>query len=302
MQKLQPFIDSLQSFAQKRLKFDRPPKLFFKQDEENSKDVFGKTAHYDPREESITIFISNRHSKDVLRSLAHELVHHMQNLRGDLSPEKCGGMEMGYTQNNDHMREMEREAYEQGNLCFRDWEDGCKKQMQEIKKIKENRNMSIKISKNELKGLIGRILPKRAVSENIDAESREADSLIQDILERVTNRLKQQIKEEEKATDTEAKDAIEQVRKSKVFDDNKDAGSDKPAAAKKKPKKAHAKAAAGESKGRKGNANYAQPRRTHTKRYSPEFRTPEIEQELYENRFGARNTRLFEKLLDKWSK
>ena len=86
MQKLQPFIDSLQSFAQKRLKFDRPPKLFFKQDEENSKDVFGKTAHYDPREESITIFISNRHSKDVLRSLAHELVHHMQNLRGDLSP------------------------------------------------------------------------------------------------------------------------------------------------------------------------------------------------------------------------
>ena len=112
MQDLKALISNLQSFAQKRFGFERPPKLFLKQDMENAKNAFGKTAYYDPQEESITLFISARHPKDILRSYAHELVHHTQNLRGDLSPEKCGEMGLGYAQNNPHMREMEREAYE----------------------------------------------------------------------------------------------------------------------------------------------------------------------------------------------
>jgi hypothetical protein len=160
MQNLQPLINSLQGFAQKRLNFERPPKLFFKQDAENAKDIFGKTAYYDPNQESITLFTLNRHPKDILRSFAHELVHHCQNLRGDLSQEKCGKMDTGYAQENDHMREMEREAYEQGSLCFRDWEDGIKIRIamqQENKTLKENKKM-VKISKKELKGLIGKIL------------------------------------------------------------------------------------------------------------------------------------------------
>jgi len=165
MQDLQPLIDSLQGFAQKRLNFERPPKLFLKQDEENAQNVLGKTAFYDPQEESVTLFISNRHPKDILRSLAHELVHHTQNLRGDLSPEKCGEMGMGYAQDNSHMREMEREAYEQGNMCFRDWEDGYKKQMQEIKNLKENKEMTVKISRKELKGLITKLLSERTIKE-----------------------------------------------------------------------------------------------------------------------------------------
>jgi hypothetical protein len=32
----------------------------------------------------------------------------------------------GYAQNDEHLREMERQAYEEGNLCFRDWEDSVK--------------------------------------------------------------------------------------------------------------------------------------------------------------------------------
>ena len=165
MQNLQPFIDSLQKFAQKRLDFKDPPKLFLKQDQENAKDVFGKTAFYDPNEKSITIFTTGRHPKDILRSIAHELVHHCQNLRGDLSPEKCGEMGTDYAQKNDHMREMEREAYEKGNLCFRDWEDGIKVAMQqENNQLKENKKM-VKISKKELKGLIGKILEARMEEE-----------------------------------------------------------------------------------------------------------------------------------------
>ena len=161
MQNLQPFIDSLQKFAQKRLEFRDPPKLFLKQDQENAKDVFGKTAYYDPNEKSITLFTTGRHPKDILRSFAHELVHHCQNLRGDLSPEKCGPMGTDYAQKNNHMREMEREAYEKGNLCFRDWEDGIKVAMQqENNQLKENKKM-VKISKKELKGLIGKLLEAR---------------------------------------------------------------------------------------------------------------------------------------------
>ena len=165
MQNLQPLINSLQKFAQKRLDFKDPPKLFLKQDEENAKDVFGKTAFYDPNEKSITIFTTGRHPKDILRSIAHELVHHCQNLRGDLSPEKCGQMGTDYAQKNGHMREMEREAYEKGNLCFRDWEDGIKVSMQqENNQSKENKQM-VKISKKELKGLIGKILEARIKEE-----------------------------------------------------------------------------------------------------------------------------------------
>jgi hypothetical protein len=73
----------------------------------------------------VTVFTHNRHPKDIMRSISHELVHHTQNCRGDLS-NVAGEQGQGYAQKNDHLREMEREAYEQGNLCFRDWEDGIK--------------------------------------------------------------------------------------------------------------------------------------------------------------------------------
>jgi hypothetical protein len=84
----------------------------------------GKTAYYDPNEQKVVLYITGRHPKDVMRSLSHELVHHTQNLRGDF--DNVQAMGDGYAQNDAHLREMEREAYEMGNLCFRDWEDSIK--------------------------------------------------------------------------------------------------------------------------------------------------------------------------------
>ena len=197
MQNLQPFIDSLQKFAQKRLGFEDPPKLFLKQDQENAKNVFGKTAHYDPSEKSITIFTTGRHPKDILRSIAHELVHHCQNLRGDLNPEKCGDMSVGYAQQNDHMREMEREAFEKGNLCFRDWEDGIKVAMQqENNQLKENNKM-VKISKKELKGLIGKILEAK-IEEQKKKLPKDAQAVI-DVATQVSKELSSGDSESEKS-------------------------------------------------------------------------------------------------------
>ena len=122
MQDLKKHIASFFPFAQKELGFKRPPKLFFVNDKQNAGETLGKTAYYEPETETIKIYVTNRHPKDVLRSFSHELVHHAQNCRGDFDNDTV--TEEGYAQNDPHLREMEREAYEKGNMIFRDYCDG----------------------------------------------------------------------------------------------------------------------------------------------------------------------------------
>ena len=118
---LQPLINEFMPFAQKRMGFKKPPRVFLRDDPQNAQDPLGKTAYYDPEQMSVTLYIHGRHPKDVMRSLSHELVHHMQNCNGQF--ENTGDMGEGYAQSDPHLREMEREAYEMGNLCLRDWTD-----------------------------------------------------------------------------------------------------------------------------------------------------------------------------------
>jgi hypothetical protein len=107
-------------------KFDiqQAPKLILKQDEENAKNIFGRTAYYEPEEKTIVIFITNRHPKDILRSFCHEMIHHVQNERGDLNMGDASSPT--YAQDDEHMRNMEKEAYLEGNLLLRDYEDNKK--------------------------------------------------------------------------------------------------------------------------------------------------------------------------------
>ena len=151
---LKPLIKQFLPFAQEKMGFERPPRLFLKQDSQNASNPLGKTAFYDPSAMSITLFVSERHPKDVMRSLSHELVHHTQNCNGDF--ENAGEVGEGYAQNNPHMREMEREAYDLGNMCFRDWEDSIKGTIyNESLQKGANKRMSTKNWKNnELKILM----------------------------------------------------------------------------------------------------------------------------------------------------
>ena len=110
--------------AREQFNIQNTPKLHLKQDEENAQGIFGQTAHYDPENQAITLYITNRHPKDICRSFAHELVHHHQNERGDL--EMGDASNPTYAQDDPHMRKMEMEAYLKGNLLFRDWEDFMK--------------------------------------------------------------------------------------------------------------------------------------------------------------------------------
>ena len=174
MQNLKPFIDSLLSFAQGRLDFKDPPKLFLKQDQENAKDVFGKTAYYDPNEKSITIFTTGRHPKDILRSIAHELVHHCQNLRGDLTPEKCGPMGIDYAQKNSHMREMEREAYEKGKEI-----KGISEDLNEDKQLLFHAGTKIDNGKIVTNG--GRVLACTGIGDSIENALKNSYQLLDDI-------------------------------------------------------------------------------------------------------------------------
>ena len=151
---LKPLIKKFMPYAQEKMGFKKPPRLFLRQDDDNAGNPLGKTAFYDPEQVSVTLYISGRHPKDVMRSLSHELVHHKQNCDGMF--DDVGEMGEGYAQNDDHLREMEREAYEKGNMCFRDWEDSIKNTIYfENLQKGDYRSMSTKKWKdNELKGLL----------------------------------------------------------------------------------------------------------------------------------------------------
>jgi len=122
LSELKTTVDEFYPYSKETLGFDRDPEsLNFISDPENAQDMLGKTAYYDPDSFSITIYTDNRHPKDIMRSISHELVHHAQNMRGEF--DDMDDLEEGYAQTNDRMRVMEEEAYKLGNIVFRDWED-----------------------------------------------------------------------------------------------------------------------------------------------------------------------------------
>ena len=121
---LKEALGNIYNVAKQEFGIKNTPKLHLRQDSENAQNLLGKTAYYSPGSQEIVIFITNRHPKDILRSYCHELIHHVQNERGDLNMGNASSPT--YAQDDSHMRKMEMEAYLKGNLLFRDWEDFMK--------------------------------------------------------------------------------------------------------------------------------------------------------------------------------
>ena len=95
------------------------PKLVIKDGySENAKNFFGRTAYYDPNTQEIVLYTEGRHPKDIVRSYAHEMVHHTQNLEGRL-----GNIQTTDTTEDEDLDQIEREAYLNGNMIFRNWTD-----------------------------------------------------------------------------------------------------------------------------------------------------------------------------------
>ena len=104
---------------QKGYNIDPSPSLkIIDSDVDNSQDFFGKTAYYDPNEQLIVLYTQGRHPKDIVRSYAHEMIHHIQNLE-----DRLGNITTTDTTEDSHLDNIEREAYEEGNIAFRNWTD-----------------------------------------------------------------------------------------------------------------------------------------------------------------------------------
>ncbi len=298
---IKPLIGSLAAFAKKRMGFHHPPRLFLKQDSKNSNKALGRTAFYDPQQEAVTLYITARHPKDILRSLAHELIHHTQNLRGDLSPEKIGQMSKNYAQDNDHMRNMEKEAYLQGNMCFRDWEDTIEDKdkilikLAESKFLKENKTMTTKINKETLEAMIREILLEdntldikagadygkdgklgRQMANALMAGDKAEIARLQGLIDA---RNAQNVKKEEVNVDIEKPELEEgEIEEKKKKSTTKLTGGD-----------------GADDAGTQYEAQIPEQEEENTSML-------DAEKTLYERRFGNRNKKLFEHLIKNWAK
>jgi hypothetical protein len=100
------------------------PKVIFKHgDAENAKQFLGKTAYYKPKNMEIVLYTEGRHPKDIVRSFSHEMIHHIQNLEGRIG---TGDIKTTNTNEDDYLEGIEREAYEEGNITFRNWSDSLR--------------------------------------------------------------------------------------------------------------------------------------------------------------------------------
>ena len=138
-------------FAKEELGFDKDPVIKLLDRELDKAEILGKTAFYDPEKMIVSVFTYGRHPKDIMRSISHELVHHLQACRGDLTGFES--TEEGYAQKDAHMNEMEREAYEKGNMCFRKWEDLYKEDPDSMKKYLQSSVEPQTLQENPMKSL-----------------------------------------------------------------------------------------------------------------------------------------------------
>lgn len=99
------------------------PEVKIRYDEENAQDFFGRSAYYDPSNKEIILYATDRHPKDICRSFAHEMIHHIQNIEN-----RIGDIRTQNTNEDDRLLELEKEAYLRGNITFRNWEDKTKNQ------------------------------------------------------------------------------------------------------------------------------------------------------------------------------
>ena len=95
-----------------------PSLEFIDGNSKNAKDFFGKTAYYDPNKQHIVLYTEGRHPKDIVRSYAHEMIHHIQHLE-----DRLGDVSGTDTTSDEHLTKLEKEANLRGTMTFRNWTD-----------------------------------------------------------------------------------------------------------------------------------------------------------------------------------
>ena len=75
-----PIVNDFVKFAKEYLGVTEPCKVILR----TSRHGLSTTAFYDTQNHEVHVYMVNRALVDILRSIAHELTHHRQNLRGEL--------------------------------------------------------------------------------------------------------------------------------------------------------------------------------------------------------------------------
>ena len=145
----EPYIKSLMEFFNTKYKIKPYPIIKLSNANQGDNNLFSKTAYYSPDEKTIKLFIHNRHIKDIIRSLSHELVHHYQNLEGRLGVDDYSGQEIIH---DDKLMKLEEEAYLKGNIVFRSWTESLKDKIDDNPTV--HMKKLIKLSENQLKEII----------------------------------------------------------------------------------------------------------------------------------------------------
>ncbi len=117
-----------------------PTVEFIDGDSENAREFLGKTAYYNPETQTIVLYTEGRHPKDIVRSFAHEIIHHIQNLEGRL-----GNITTTNTQEDDYLNDIEAEANLKGTMTFRNWTDSLNESIVGDKIVCDNCGWSWKI-------------------------------------------------------------------------------------------------------------------------------------------------------------
>jgi hypothetical protein len=122
-----------------------PSVKFISDDSSNAEDFLGRTAYYDPQKKMIVLYTYGRHPKDIVRSFAHEMIHHIQNLENRL-----GNITTTDTTEDDYLNDLEKEANLLGTTLFRNYtdglqEDGQKTSIKNMDSYKKQNNPSGKV-------------------------------------------------------------------------------------------------------------------------------------------------------------
>lgn len=120
--------------------------------------AFIRTGYYDPETKDIYIFINGRHIKDCMRSLAHEYIHHHQNLEGRLTD--YHGDTLGQ---DEALDKLESEAYEKGNVLFRKWTETKTKSEEPGKTFGKHMKKTISMDEATIREIV-----RETITENIN--------------------------------------------------------------------------------------------------------------------------------------
>ena len=199
-QNIKDLVQKFYPYAKNALGFEHPVRVIMRHDAENAEQSLGKTAYYDPENKLIVLYVTNRHPKDVLRSFSHELVHHAQNCRGDLDDVTT----QGHYAKDGKGKEIEEEAYLQGNMNLRNYEDQLKF------KGEDQMNEHYQIAKEDFKKLIASVVSE-IMNEKKAKKDYDGDGKIETSSEEYLGSRDKAIKKAKKEKIKESKQEEKQV-------------------------------------------------------------------------------------------